>query len=356
MILYGALDFLLGTCVLKLARYPIIVRFLISREKFNTFLEFKNAETVFVKGGGFLHSYGGIAAPYQIWYMTFYLRLAHELGVRVVILPNSFGPFHGLTVRRQIQHVLSKCSFIAAREGISAKTLSMEVALNVPTFPDLGYYLTVPDNQQIGQHKCRLYNVPLGEKKCVAFTLRPYRFPTSNQPAQAYKAYIESVAGLIRYIAEKNYYPVLVTQVYGPSSHENDRLAINDLRQIIANIEHSWIDEVENCIELKAIYGEMDFLVGTRFHSVIFAQEQAIPCIAIAYGGNKGTGIMSDIGLDEYVIPIEDVNSSNLIRLFDQLVANEVSIKERLHSLRTEMRVNRSELIHSIKEHLSLEE
>ncbi len=37
--------------------------------------EFREAEVIFVKGGGFIHAYGEKTAPYLMWYFLFYVRL-----------------------------------------------------------------------------------------------------------------------------------------------------------------------------------------------------------------------------------------------------------------------------------------
>ena len=46
----------------------------------------------------------------------------------------------------------------------------------------------------------------------------------------------------------------------------------------------------------------LDYLVGTRFHSVIFALAARVPCIAIGYE-HKTRGIMRDLSLDGWVLP-----------------------------------------------------
>ena len=72
---------------------------------------------------------------------------------------------------------------------------------------------------------------------------------------------------------------------------------------------------------IKALYGRLDYLVGTRFHSVIFALTSFVPAIAIGYE-HKTEGIMRDLGLEKWVMPIENVRVDLLKALFDDLVKN----------------------------------
>jgi colanic acid/amylovoran biosynthesis protein len=59
-------------------------------------------------------------------------------------------------------------------------------------------------------------------------------------------------------------------------------------------------------------------LIGTRFHSVIFALTSRIPCVAIGYE-HKTRGIMDDLGLGDWVIQIADVEADVLFGLTQRL-------------------------------------
>lgn len=347
IVAFSIRDFLWGQAVLLCAPFPKLASLFLDEEKYKTYLAFRNARAMVVKGGGFLHAYGGLTATYYIWYQLFYFRLAQRLKKPVIVLPNSFGPFEGLLVKPQIKNVLSKCLFVSAREAISSKILGDVLGTEVPNFPDLGYYLKSTD-REIGKKICQQFGVPLGAKECVALTLRPYRFPGSSDPAASFSSYIDAVAHLVRHLADKGFYPVFVTHVAGPSAHENDRLAIHEVRSRLNDVEHSWVDFEGDCRDIQAVYSCMDYLVGTRFHSVIFAQNSGVPCLAIAYGGNKSVGIMVDMGLGDYVTPIEDVTGETLCSQFDSLVENAEEIKEKMQSWQDLAWKQRQEIVTSI--------
>lgn len=348
MALHALSDWLWGSLLLALAPVPALAERLLNAEQRRTYRAFRDADVLIIKGGGFLHAYGGLTAPYLIWYQLFYFRLAQRLDKPVVILPNSFGPFVGATVPGQLHAVLSRCAFVAARESISAGMLSALLGAPVPVYPDMGYGLQ-PAERARGEAICREAGVPLGEQPCVAFTLRPYRFPGSADPEQAYADYLAAMSALVRHAAAQGMHPVFVTHVAGPSAHENDRLAIAEARKQLGDVPHSWIDVDVDCRDLKAVYGCMDVLVGTRFHSVIFAQGGGVPCLAIAYGGNKGQGIMRDMGLGEFVINIEDVSPEALCAAFDRLVERADDVKARIAAWNARVREARSAMSAAIR-------
>jgi colanic acid/amylovoran biosynthesis protein len=70
---------------------------------------------------------------------------------------------------------------------------------------------------------------------------------------------------------------------------------------------------------IKAAHSELDFLIGTRFHSVIFSLTSGVPCIAIEYQ-HKSRGIMRELGLEHWVLAIGDVTEERLGNLFDEMV------------------------------------
>lgn len=74
-----------------------------------------------MKGGGIIHSYGGITSFYHMYYALYNMLLAHSLGKNVYILPNSFGPFKGIGVSWLVKKALLKCRLVTSRETVSTK-------------------------------------------------------------------------------------------------------------------------------------------------------------------------------------------------------------------------------------------
>lgn len=324
--------------------------FFLSSEQKKTFEIIKNADAVIVKGGGFIHSYGGIVSTYQIFYSLYHVILARKLNKPVLIMPNSFGPFDGPFVKWIVSYALKDCELITARETISSKQLSDVVKSEVPVFPDLGFFLQKNEDFDARKYLLR-QGVPLGQKKCVGFTLRPYRFPSSKDPIQKYKSYVKTIKDFVLWLQKNNYYPVFIAQTLGPSNHEDDRIAIEEVVKTLGNDEYVIINNIDhNCKDLKSIYAELDYLIGTRFHSVIFAMSAGVPSIAIAYGGNKGEGITTDMELDDYVIRIENINLNELKNKFLLLVNNEFEIKSKIQKYMEFANRNRIILKEKIKE------
>jgi colanic acid/amylovoran biosynthesis protein len=105
-----------------------------------------------------------------------------------------------------------------------------------------------------------------------------------------------------------------------------------------------------NCRQMQKLYSYYDLLVGTRFHSVIFALNEKTPSIAIAYGGNKSYGIMNDIGVPEYVMGIDSVASQRLNALVEKLEVSKQDYLNKIDKYQFELVQERNKLVQDLKD------
>ena len=151
---------------------------------------------------------------------------------------------------------------------------------------------------------------------------------------------------------EKRYQIILFSHTLGPGAHENDTLALEELSAILdeRNLPYKFIEDVAlDCRQVMSIYSHFTFLVGTRFHSVIFAQNSFVPTIAISYGGNKGVGIMKDAGLDDYSIPMGEISSERLVSAFERLETDRNEVIEQLRQYRSNLDIDRNRMIEEVR-------
>lgn len=328
----------------------LITQNLINKDKRESYKLLKSCNAVFVKGGGFIHSYGDVTAFYYMYMCLYTIILAQSLGKKVYILPNSYGPFRGFMVKPMVKSVLNKCELVTSRESISSNTLKKELAIESSVFYDLGFYLS-KDSDYDAVSEMKKLGVPIGERKCVAITVRPYRFPEAKNSKQKYNEYKEAMVRFVRWLREKEYFPVFIEQVYNENEHEQDLKCINEINDMMDEKEKVVIYSNRNidCSKLKTVYSLFDFIVGTRFHSIIFSLASNIPAIAITYGGNKGQGIMRDIGLSEYALDIYQVKEDAIINKFTLLEMKLDDVKEILNRNNNLRLDSRNNLIEQIK-------
>lgn len=287
----------------------------------------RGAGAVFVKGGGFIHSEGKLTDSYTVYYQVFHILLAHSLKIPVYVMPNSLGPFRGLGVERMVRAALSPCRLVSVRESISLRMLQ-DIGIDPMYSPDLGFCLEGDG----GAVECvRTLRRNHDGRQLVALTVRPYRYPGCENPLAKSQDFADEIAAFASQLYLDGYFPVLVEQVISSSMNESDMVAISEATRKLKLGEFAIIANPDfTCRDLRAIYGEFDYVVGTRFHSAIFAMAAHVPTIAISYGGNKGQGIMQDMQLADFAIPIEDVTCARLTELFGRLVTEKEEVLSRI--------------------------
>ena len=192
------------------------------------------------------------------------------------------GPFHGPLVKWIARKALGKCKFVTSRESYTQKVVKNRLGLEIENFPDLAFYLS----KTLVSKECVLkkYNIDT-DKKTVAVTMRPYRFPESPNPEMAYKRFKNEMAQFLHWMYQMGYMPVIIEHTLALNEHENDSACIKSVTKDLPSNEYCIISDPSlTCRDLKTIYGYCDYIVGTRFHSMIFAMSCGVYFFADAGG------------------------------------------------------------------------
>ncbi|WP_125605040.1 polysaccharide pyruvyl transferase family protein [Lapidilactobacillus bayanensis] len=320
-------DLLLSMLLLWKPTRQVLFHFL-DKDKQKTIQVMSESDGIFLKGGGLLQTYGGLTATYSMYFWTYPIFLANHLHKPIYVMPNSFGPFEGPLVKMIANRALKKCLVVTSRETISQRMVKNDLGLDISNFPDLAFSL--PKSSISKETVINKFNLPL-DKKLVAITMRPYRFPHAENSEEAYEKFKKEMANFIEWLFDSGYMPVLIVHTLAINEHEDDSACIREVTSTLSKKEYRLVScENFDCEDLKSIYSFCDYVVGTRFHSVIFSISSGVPGIAIAYTGNKSQGIMHDIGLDDYVVNISDVSSMRLSKCFEKLLMNESEVNTKI--------------------------
>lgn len=329
-----------------------IASLFLTREQKNTLKKYSQSKAAFVKGGGFLHDYDGKIGTYKIFFFLYHINLALSMGIPVYVMPNSYGPFKSQVSRWMVKRCLNRCQLVYSRESISQKVLANKCRVKSKLSRDLAMYLK--KDESFNTKQCFAdNNITIHQGKMVGITVRPYRFPGVQNADELYENYKKSICDYILWLKRNDYYPILIEHVFSENYHERDIICINEIVEMVRD-KGQVVDVFSNldlnCRQMKSIYAEMDYLVGTRFHSVIFSLTENVPVIAITYGGNKGDGIMKDIGLSEFSIPIDYIKSDMLIEKFKKLITNIDEVKMKLCNNKKQIKNDYSQIVSAVRE------
>ena len=144
-----------------------------------------------------------------------------------------------------------------------------------------------------------------------------WNFRDSANPQEKQERYNKIIAKAIDYLVDKfNARVVFFPQLYGNSDDVpliNEIISLVRRKDAVRVLSNKWDSEIQ-----QAIISQMDFVIGNRYHSVIFALKAEVPIVCVAYE-HKSVGIMQAAKLDRYVINIANLTYELLLDKINQV-------------------------------------
>ena len=281
--------------------------------------EIKSADLIVSCGGGYMQSHGfkKLITDYSNHYIQ--LLCATKTKKKFVIFAQTIGPFDRIS-KLITKKIIKNAELVLVREKRSYDYVLKNFKYKTMLLTSDAAFLLGKKTVNI-DIKSNVMN--------VGITAREWIYPGYYDTQKKNLEYINSLSEFIDLIIEKYDSTIyLMPQCIGPDPD-------NDL--IISNMIYDKVNNKEKCIvlkedyspeELKYIYSKMDYFIGTRMHSNIFALSEKVPCIAISYD-YKTDGIMNLFKLDQYVININNLNSKILFSKYEQLI-NDKEVKKKI--------------------------
>ena len=269
----------------------------------------EEAHLVVSMGGGYLNGRGMLNGFQRVFFVLLPVLIAQRSGTPVVFAPQSFGPFSGNAQRCLVRLALNRSQLVLAREDVSVQELHRcgVTETKVTRGVDSGFAFT-----SAAQRNWRKEFGVCDSDVLVGITARRWLDETSQD------RYERALAEVIDRLQNKpGHRVVLIPQVTSNYLMDDDRLTNNQIAKHCSSAPLIVGDNAHH-ENLKCLYESLDMLIGTRFHSVIFALTSRVPCVAIGYE-HKTRGIMDDLGLGDWVIQIADVEADVLFGLTQRL-------------------------------------
>lgn len=290
-------------------------------KKNETFRIMNNSDIIVVCGGGFLggKKFDSLMHLFQIYANT-------KFDKPVIVMGTSIEPIESTFIKKSTENILKRVDFIYARETITYEYLK--------TFLDEDKFTLIPDMAFMLKdikEKNKIVELKNEKNLLIGITVRKWNFPNSSNPAQCMENYLNSVTSCMEsIIEEKNAIFVFIPQVIVEYGNDTDIAKL--IKEKISDKYKDRIIIIEDDlspIELKTLIWNLDFFVGTRMHSNIFATSMGVPTVAIAYE-KKTNGIMQTVGLQDYVVEINDISKEKLKEKIELMIQNSDEIRKQL--------------------------
>jgi polysaccharide pyruvyl transferase WcaK-like protein len=236
---------------------------------------------------------------------SFEILVARMFGKRVVMFPNSVGPFKTMIGRFLSRLALSNCHTVIIRDSVSYGIVK---SLNVSSRKLLTSDMALLYETETG---------PIPEKTnrpSIGVCTGVYSHSISMQEIERY---VREHAKALDAAVEKHGFGVVFLPHY-ISGFEYDDMAISKL--VVENMKHKdhcRIINADSLEEFKRSISQMGIVVSSKMHPAVLAMSSYVPCISVAYD-HKQTAFFKDLGLLDFTIPLHKVSSSELLRKIDR--------------------------------------
>lgn len=248
---------------------------------------------------------GGVnIGPYRDWRYLWRLHVALEIGKPIAIFAISFGPLpKSLIFKIVAMYTLARVDFFSVRETGSydlSKRLDLKCLLGIDTA-----FL-----RSKSAHVCSLSRGIVLDEEFVVFV--------PNELFQWHRLYLKRegrffdqlYVDIVNSILDTGLKVIMLPQLFGIV---NDSMYCERLRLRSSNSSRIQIlDESMSSEYQQAVISRASFVVGARYHSIVFAINQGVPFFSLSYE-HKMSDLLRLLGLGEYYFDMGKVKDENSV-------------------------------------------
>lgn len=284
-------------------------------------------------------SFSDIYGMTRFIYVSFPQILAILLGKKLILLPQTLGPFRAGLTRLVARFILRRAERIYTRDRLGTKTVESllgndELARKVVFRHDVGFVVepTKPWNagflRDLDSWKSAgpLTGLNVSGLLFMGGYTRNNMFGLGTDYRELTHAIISWFRDLDRGTL------LLVPHVMGSQNPESDlsvcTALLKEWRPVLGK-RIQLVDPDLNEREVKFVIGNCDFFSGARMHACIAALSQTVPTVPIAYS-DKFIGVMQTIGVEAQVADPRIMSRQEILELLTTAYESRAAIQENL--------------------------
>lgn len=294
-----------------------------------------------LEGDGFSDEYGIVASIEH----SLAILVATFMRKPIVLFPTSIGPFNTKFTRFLARFTLNRVEGVVAREEITKKYLQeIGVKESLIYFTlDTAFILPEAPYERVKEIFSK-EGIDKGGKTLLIGMNISQLLSYKSKKGEAKHDYIELMAQIADYLAinlnamvifiPHSIYLKEAVEIKGETKRieGDDTTAVKEAFKRVKNKDK--IIPIVNdytAVELKGIIGQCDLFIGARMHANIAALSLGVPTVAIAYS-HKAPGIMSMVGLKEYVCDFRTMDFEELTSMINSMWSNRDGLRKNLIS------------------------
>jgi len=289
----------------------------------------KDSNFLFNTGGGNLNSFSmGDLYAYGLNYLV-----ARTFDKPIVLSAQTIGPFNNWFDRRFGRYVLNKVDLITLRDkGFSIKvlkSLGVTKPLIVEAVDD-ALFLPPKDTKSI----LRIFNQERINISHPLVAMNIQDYPEANKLVPVF-------ARIADYVIEEMNAKIVFIPMKCVGG-DDDRVFISKVRNLMKHKDKTYsITKAYNGSILKGVLGQMDLVIGTRYHFIVFASSMLVPSIGIflnQYYLMKIKGVLEMLGQGSYSCGVEEASFERLKSLIHSIFSEGSHLKEEMRNRLKDLR------------------
>jgi len=266
----------------------------------------------------------------RTWTYSLYARC---LGKPYVFLPQAWGPFENQTVARFTRDLINWSPLVCVRDQ---KSLSYVEALlgrgsdQVRLTPDIAFRFKFAPSAD-GESLIRSLGIGgKGEPLLgIAPNMRVFeRMPGSGQDNH----YVQLMAKVVRWAWHAGASVVLIPhEISFAKDPQDDRFLCRLIKDAVGDGGVvTVLDGLHSAADVKAVIGNLDMLVGSRFHSIVAALSCSVPPVVLGWS-HKYLELMRSVGLEDLVLDYGQPETAALIERIDAAWTRRRELRDQLN-------------------------
>jgi colanic acid/amylovoran biosynthesis protein len=253
------------------------------------------------------------------------ILLSKLFRVPFVVYPQAMGPFNRIPTKILVKTFLPLADTIIVRGEITKKyleKLNIHKKKKLYVCADVAFLFNSAPSERALEIMCK-YNIKRGQKGLVGIVPNMEIYKRTKGVGKE-NTYVKLLAQICDFILHE----LKANILFLPHRYKDDMHVIESIIELLDRIEHIYsIDEDYSASELKALIGQMDFLIASRFHSAIAALSMRVPVIIVGWS-HKYVELMTMIGQEDHVIDYRSVPYEELKEKIVEKWENRMKIKQ----------------------------
>lgn len=282
-------------------------------------------------------SFSDIYGLQRLIYVALPQILVQLLGKRLVLLPQTLGPFKSTLAKAVARSIIRHSSKVYTRDpsGLEAvRELAGRDQIRLSFAYDMGFALEphirterIPTWMAEYDTSIPLVGLNVSGLLYIGGYTRRNMFGIKAD-------YRKLIHDFIDFLIRKHcVHVMLVPHVFGTGEDiESDVTACRNIYIDTANNLQDSLHLLEGEYdqhEIKALIGRCDFFMGSRMHACIAAISQCVPAVGLAYS-RKFHGVFESVGMEELVIDMREFDGNSIIAAVDRVYQRRSEIRAKL--------------------------